>query len=188
MGKHATIWDRIALIGVMCDKAPKGSLNRTAVMKCTYFLQTLRAVPLGYNFTLYSYGPYNRDVLDDLDYAEMLGVVTSERVEYRGGYGYRIQASSKLDPVRESSSEFLSENEESIHWVLSQFGAMGSADLELAGTLIYADRESPSHSQTLRELARRVRDVKPHFTEEHVLIRARCLQEKRLLQSVECPV
>lgn len=188
MSKPISIWDRIALIGLMCDEAPKGSLNRTAVMKCAYFLQTLRAVPLGYNFTLYSYGPYDRDVLDDLDYAERLGVVESQRVEYPGGYGYRIQASSRLKSAKECSSEFLSTHEQSIRWVLDQFGTMGSADLELASTLVYADRESPSRLQTLQELARRVREVKPHFTQEQVLARARCLQDKQLLQSVSSPV
>lgn len=187
MSKPISIWERIALIGVMCKEAPKGALNRTAVMKCAYFLQTLRAVPLGYNFTLYSYGPYDKDVLDDLDYAERLGIVQSERVEYPGGYGYRIQASSRLESARECSSEFLSTCEESIRWVLDQFGTMRSADLELASTVVYADRESPRHSQTLRELARRVREVKPHFTKEQVLARARCLQQKNLLQSIQSP-
>jgi uncharacterized protein YwgA len=187
MSKKVSTWDRITLIGVLCREAPKGSLNRTAVMKCAYFLQTLRAVPLGYDFTLYSYGPYDKDVLDDLDYAEVLGVVESERVEYPGGYGYRIQATSRLESAKECSSEFLSAHEESIQWVLSQFGGMGSADLELAGTVIFVDRESPSRSQTLQDLARRVREVKPHFTEDQVLARARCLQEMTLLRSVQPP-
>lgn len=187
MSKRVSTWDRIGLIGAMSQQAPKGSLNRTALMKCAYFLQTLRRVPLGYNFTLYSYGPYDKDVLDDLDYAERLGVVEAERVEYPGGYGYKIRAASGVESSKECSLEFLSEYEEHIQWVLGQFGEMGSADLELASTIVYADRESPENSQTLIDLARRVREVKPHFTDAQVLARGRCLQDKGLLQSIRNP-
>ena len=169
-----------AVIGPKTDRSNRGYW----VSQATYFLQTLRDVPLGYSFTLYSYGPYDKDVLDDLDYAETLGVVEAQRVEYRGGYGYKIRADSGLESAKNRSSEFLSKFDEDINWVLRQFGEMGSAELELASTVIYADRESPKESQTLKELARRVREVKPHFTEEQVFARAACLQNKNLLESV----
>ncbi|MGO8750345.1 MAG: hypothetical protein ACLQNE_30745 [Thermoguttaceae bacterium] len=184
MTKRISSWERIALIGAMSERAPKGSLNRTAIMKCTYFLQTLRQVPLGYSFTLYSYGPYDKDVLDDLDYAETLGVVDAERVEYRGGYGYKIRAGAKVEKVKECASEFLSRREADIHWVLSEFGSLTSADLELASTIIYADREAQQGSQGLEELARRVGEVKPHFNPIQILTRAKSLQTKGLLQSI----
>jgi hypothetical protein len=35
-------------------------------MKCLYFLQTVRRVPLRYHFGLYTYGPFDSDVLIDL--------------------------------------------------------------------------------------------------------------------------
>jgi len=187
MTKRISSWDRIALIGAMSEQAPKGFLNRTALMKCTYFLQHLRRVPLGYNFTLYSYGPYDKNVLDELDYAEMLGVVEVERVEYSGGYGYKIRAASAAESTKECAAEFLSEREEDIRWVLGEFGSLGSADLELASTIIYTDRESPENSQTLQDLARRVREVKPHFTDRQILARAKCLRNKGLLQSIHSP-
>jgi hypothetical protein len=44
--------NRIALITRLVEKVP--GLGRTALMKYCYFLQTLRRVPLGYSFTLYS--------------------------------------------------------------------------------------------------------------------------------------
>jgi hypothetical protein len=34
-------------------------------MKCLYFLQTVRRVPLGYHFGLYIDGPFDSDVLSD---------------------------------------------------------------------------------------------------------------------------
>jgi len=184
MSNQISLWDRIALIGAMSEQAPKGCLNRTALMKCMYFLQALRHVPLGYNFTLYSYGPYDKDVLDDLDYAETLGIVESERVEYSGGYGYRIRATSKAKLAKERADEFLSQYNGDIQWVLREFGNLGSADLELASTIVYVHQESRENFKTLEELARRVREIKPHFTIEQVLTRAKCLQGKGVLQSI----
>ncbi len=55
MTKRISSWERMALIGAMSQRAQNGSLNRTAVMKCAYFLQTLRHVPVGYSFTLWLY-------------------------------------------------------------------------------------------------------------------------------------
>jgi hypothetical protein len=54
-------------------------------MKFCYFLQTVRQVPLGYRFTLYSYGPFDADVLSDLGTAENLQGVKASVVQYTEG-------------------------------------------------------------------------------------------------------
>jgi len=173
----------MALIGAMSQQATNGFLNRTAVMKCAYFLQTLRQVPLGYNFTLYSYGPYDKDVLDDLDYAETLGIVEAERVEYRGGYGYKIRPGASVDKAKECAADFLSKYAAEIQSVLQEFGHRGSAELELASTIVYADREAESKSQQILDLTRRVREVKPHFTDQQIMAEAVRLQDSGYLRS-----
>ena len=71
--------DRLATIAYLCTRAPGEGIGRTAVMKLCYFLQTLKGVPLGYRFTLYSYGPFDSDVLSDLGTAESRKAVSSER-------------------------------------------------------------------------------------------------------------
>ncbi|MEX2286553.1 MAG: hypothetical protein WD648_05635 [Planctomycetaceae bacterium] len=184
MAEKTSTWNRVALIAAMSKRAPKGSLNRTAIMKCAYLLQTIRNVPLGYHFTLYSYGPYDSDVLGDLDYAELLEAVTVKRVDHTGGYGYDIRAGAASDRIQQKATIFLQKYAEEIAWVLQEFGARSSAELELASTLVYADRETPVASQTISELVRKVRDVKPHFAEERILVEAKALQEKKLLKSV----
>ena len=60
-------------------------------MKCLFFLKVLKNVPLPYSFRLYTYGPFDSDVLDDLRYAEALGAVESTLVAYPGGRGYEYQ-------------------------------------------------------------------------------------------------
>src|SRR5579864_5148815 len=82
---------RLGLLPVLAERAPSGQIGRTALMKYMYFLQTLRGVPLGYNFTMYSYGPFDSDVLSDLSSGEGMNVVTSTPVVFSGGYGYQIR-------------------------------------------------------------------------------------------------
>ena len=55
---------RTALIADLVRKAPS-AFGRTALLKFLQVLQTMRRVPLGYYFGLYTYGPLNVDVLSD---------------------------------------------------------------------------------------------------------------------------
>ena len=167
------------LIGTLARKCPN-RMGRTALMKFMYFLQTLRDVPLGYRFTLYSYGPFDSDVLSDLGEAELLGFVNSEVVDYAGGYGYVIRADRPS-----SKSESLTAYEDDIGWVIKEFGSDNSADLELASTIVFADREQAPHSQSIENLASRVHQVKPHFKLPRIMQRIEDLTRRGLLKSIE---
>jgi hypothetical protein len=177
--------ERLGAIAELCLRAPSGSLGRTALMKLCYFLQVLKGVPLGYHFTLYSYGPFDSEVLSDLGTAESLRAVTSDIVYYQGGYGYRIQKGERAQALIGNNANFLNKYRVSFDWVLSEFGKHSSADLELESTIIYVDREAFGKSEviTVPELAKRVRDVKPHFQEGHILTTVKDLFEKDLLKS-----
>ena len=59
--------NRIGTIARLAEKAPP-NFGRTALMKFCYFLQSLRGVPLSYRFTLYSYGPFDSDVLQQFNF------------------------------------------------------------------------------------------------------------------------
>ena len=109
--------ERIAVITRLAEKS-SGSLGRTALMKFCYFLQTLRDVPLGYHFTLYSYGPFDSDVLADLDMAEALGTVQSTVVPYSGGYGYEIKPTDQSQATVRLAADFLGKHQEDIDWVV----------------------------------------------------------------------
>ena len=177
--------DRLALITELVSRACGGYLGRTALMKFCYLLQIVRRVPLGYRFTLYSYGPFDSGLLSDLGTAETREAVTSSVVPYSGGYSYHIKRGRRADAVVASGNEFLRENSESIEWVLTEFGSHSSADLELESTIIYADREAGRKGEKLPipELAKRVKAVKPHFDEDYILVKAMELFSKHLLQS-----
>src|SRR5882724_260152 len=126
--------ERLAVITDLCLRAPAGALGRTALMKLCYFLQTLKGVPLGYHFTLYSYGPFDSEVLSDLGTAESLRAVTSDIVYYQGGYGYKIQKGERADTLIGNNVNFLDKYRGSMDWVMAEFGKHSSADLELEST------------------------------------------------------
>jgi uncharacterized protein len=176
---------RLAVITELASRAPSGRIGRTALMKFSYLLQTVRGVPLGYRFTLYSYGPFDSSVLSDLSTAETLRAVQSNLTYYSGGYGYQIRQGEHGDSVMKAGQEFLNRYQESIDWVLQEFGSHGSADLELESTIIYVDREAARKSETLsiELLGQRVRDVKPHFAEDYIREKVSQLTSKGLLRA-----
>jgi hypothetical protein len=161
---------RLALLPVLAERAPAGHIGRTALMKYMYFLQTVRGVPLGYSFSMYSYGPFDSDVLADLSSGEMLNIVDVSAVQFSGGYGYRIVPGSGAAPAKRNAVQFLTDHEEDIDWLFSVFGRLNSAELELTSTIVYVDREFSAKKQhsSVSEIAARVNEVKPHFTREQV--------------------
>ena len=172
---------RVALIASLAQINP--GKGRTALMKLCYFLQTLRRAPLEYHFTLYSYGPFDSDVLADLDTAEALGAVQASVSYYPGGYGYEIRPAGQCESAKQLAAGFLNRHETDIDWVIAEFGGLDAADLELTSTIVYIDREALSAQERLQNeaLVQRVRDVKPHFTEEQVRDQVRDLNEKNIL-------
>jgi uncharacterized protein YwgA len=179
--------DSVALIAhLIAQAAPRKRLGRTALMKCLFFLKVLKQVPLPYSFGLYTYGPFDSDVLDDLKYGEALGAVKGTLVQYPGGQGYEYEGGPNIEQVEKTAKEFLSRHEKSIDWVLSEFGSRTAIDLEMASTLVFIDRvtNAKKAKATIADLARKVHDVKPHLELGKIEQEARALKEKGLLEAV----
>ncbi|MGA8433173.1 MAG: hypothetical protein WB729_25350 [Candidatus Sulfotelmatobacter sp.] len=157
---------RLGLLPRLAELAPAKHIGRTALMKYMYFLQTVRGVPLGYNFSMYSYGPFDSNVLADLSSAEMLKIVEITPVEFAGGYGYRIVPGARAEIAERNAEQFLFDHAKDLDWLFSIFGNMNSAELELTSTIVYVDRECVKKDQqsTIQEIAVRVNEIKPHFS------------------------
>jgi uncharacterized protein len=168
-------------LGVFAElaEATKGNLGRTALMKLCYFLQALRGVRLGYEFTLYSYGPFDSDVLSDLQTAENMAVLRAGVEYYPGGYKYDIQPDEKAASAKALAKDFLAEHKQDIEWVAKTFGSRTSADLELLSTIIYIHEEMASDNHA--RLAEQVKLVKPHFTITQIERQVRWLEDQNLL-------
>ena len=185
MKTHHSKLDRIALIAELVDHAPTAP-GRTMLMKCLYFLKAVKDVPIPYTFRLYTYGPFDSDVLDDLSYAESLGAIKSTLVAYPGGQGYEFELGPESEKIKQQSKEFLKEHKDSIDWVLLEFGNRSALDLEMASTLIFIDRtlSEKGTKKPIAEIAKKVRDVKPHLDTKAIEEEAKKLNQKGLLTAI----
>jgi len=161
------LWNRVGLITKLTKElADTGTqLGKTAMMKYMYILQEVFDVPLGYRFSLYTYGPYCSDVLSDLDYTEVLGGVRICPVDAGMG-GYSIRPTDGTDEYIKKSESFLSENEESINTVIKLFGGMTARELELRSTIIYLYKTYLQNDWKIGkdEIAENVQELKPYFS------------------------
>jgi len=175
---------RIPLIAALVGKAPPG-FGRTALMKCLYFLQIVRDVPLGYHFRLYTYGPFDSDVLNDLSFAERLGGVKSELLHFSGGHRYELRQGASADTMMERAHDFLDRYQADLEWVVEVFGRRTALDLENASTLVFTDRSVADRGDriTLGELARKVHEVKPHLAMQVIEKEAASLKEQGLIDA-----
>ena len=177
---------RIALLTRLVEKAPEKSLGRTAIMKLLYFLITLRRVPLGYYFTMYSYGPFDSTVLEDIDYAARLNALSVDIEVYPRGYGYVIQPGDAAESTKNLVSDFIQTHEADIDWVVSKFGDLSATDIELASTIVYVDQEWRQRGcgVSSQELVEHVSKIKPRFSREQIQQRYEDMRQRQLLTPV----
>ena len=174
---------RAPILARMVEKAPGQKLGRTQVMKLFYFLQELKGVPLGYDFRLFTYGPFDSDVLGDLGTACSLKVVEEKTAIYAQGYGYDITPGAN---AAKHSQKLESELEAHVDSVVGEFGSLSAAELELRSTVLFVDRDLKRAESTTdaAELAEKVHQIKPHFAVATIRIRIGEMANKGFLESV----
>lgn len=157
-----SLLQRLALFSEFAQSA---RLGRTAIMKLCFFLQESKGIPLGYHFSIYSYGPFDSDVLSDLSAAENMNILKSNVVYYSSGSGYEYTLGSDTS-VREIEAEFLSLHREDIRWVLTNFGKRTAGDLELLSTTLFVAKFS--NPTSVNALVNEVAIIKPHFNKDRI--------------------
>ena len=141
-------------------------LGKTAMMKYMFLLQKVYKVPLGYDFGIYTYGPYASEVMEDIDYANHQDIISIEREIYPTGHsGYHLLPSSKTEMILDKEKEFISKYEKSVQNVIELFGDKLAKELELTTTIIYLYGTYIANGWecTLETISANVREIKPHF-------------------------
>jgi uncharacterized protein YwgA len=171
--------ERYGIIAELAErmKAHHYSFGKTALQKLVYFLQELRGVECGYDFTLYTYGPFSSLLLSDLD---AVCAARGVEIEYFGQQGYQITPGPKSSSLREHAKRFLEKNEEPIEQVVDEFGGLWAKRLELLATAVFAERDAKASARniTQEELTEAVHAIKPHFSEDEIKEAIRQLQER----------
>jgi uncharacterized protein len=170
---------RFAVFHYLTHAAPNHELGRTALMKLTYFLDAVCRVRLGYNFRLHSYGPFDSSVLQDVDLASRAGVLDIDMVAYPKGYGYVIRPVGKAP--RSVANAFVNKHKTDIDWVVKYFANRSAADLELASTIVFINKEVGT--VTVKNLVSRVREIKPHFSVTQIESEISGLKEKHIVSA-----
>lgn len=177
----ATLKIRLAIISELAERL-SGRLGRTAIMKLTFFLQELKGLPLGYSYRIYTYGPYDGQVLADLKIAESVGAVRTEQFEWDGGSGFTIKAGKK--PVLSGDEQkALSEFQDAIEWVVQEFGELSASDLEVESTVFLVAKSATRAKRKVSSeaIAKEVRSIKPHHSEARILKHIERLQQRGLI-------
>lgn len=158
------ILERISLIIKMSDTIP--NIGKTAVMKCIYLLQTIKKIPLGYHFEIYTYGPYSSVVMDEIDYARQCGFISVESMTYpTGQFGYQIKC-NEYGKDMVSKSTLVSNYETEINDIMSEFGDKKASELELLSTIVFV--ATVYKLQSKEEITDLVEKIKPKFKKEYI--------------------
>jgi len=137
-------------------------IGKTGMMKAMYFLQQVYKVPLGYDFRIHSFGPFDEDVLAAIDFAEKKGLIDVVPEDYSDGVsGYSINA-TKNEQV------LLSEYSEPISDLLANFGEYTAKEWELTSTIVYLYVAYMDNGWDLDELDENVKRIKPRFELEEI--------------------
>jgi hypothetical protein len=163
----------------------KGSwCGETHIQKCTYFLQELVHVPLGFDFILYKHGPYSFDLSDKL-----MAMRADEMLNLKSHppYGPSIVPGENGDRLKRLFPRTIQKYKERVEFVAKELGTCGVAELERIATALYVTLNDKNwKKERIDKKAFRIHKLKPHISLEqaqHSLqrgfeIRDRAVKEK----------
>ena len=161
-----SMWRRLAIMAALVSAAPDQTLGRTALMKLLFLLTTISDVPLGYHFRMYTYGPFDSEVLSDVDYAARLDALSVDMERYTNGYAYLIRPGEAIDGIMYRDKPFVEKHRSEIQWIIDNFASSSAGRLEMLSTIIYVNHKLEVSSND--DLTRAVKEMKPRFSEEAI--------------------
>ncbi len=174
---------RIGIISSIVTLRPE--LGKTAMMKYMFLLQKIYKVPLGYDFEIYTYGPYATEVMEDIDYAQHQDIISVEKVTYpTGNTGYHLSPSLNIAKTVDKEKEFVLQYQQSVREVVELFGDKSAKELELTTTIIYLYGTYIANKWecTLDTIVANVHEIKPHFSIETIRNEYQHLEELGFLR------
>lgn len=141
--------------------------GETHVQKATYFLQELLGAPLGFDFTLYKYGPYSFGLTDVLSAMRADALI---RLSPNPPYGPSLELGDASQQIRTQFPRTLKRFEKEVDFVARHLGAKPVSELEAVSTALYVkllhgDLPRERHVALLRELKPH---IKPEFARKAV--------------------
>lgn len=155
---------RMSLISQIVSQRP--SLGKTAMMKFIFILQQVYKAPLGYDYEIYTYGPYSAEVMEDIQLAVDYNAISIDTIIFPSGhFGYELKPTDKTESMVAAEQEFVCSYNDSISEVIRLFGNKTAKELELSSTIIYIYNNYYHNNwdNSIEEVTQSVKDIKPHF-------------------------
>lgn len=155
---------RISLLSRIVEQKPL--LGKTAMMKFIFILQQVYKVPLGYDYQIYTYGPYSSAVMEDIQFATDCKAISMQSVVFPSGHsGYQLDLTEKTKEIIQQELEFVESYNKYIEEVIHLFGAKTAKELELSSTIIYiySNYAHNNWDRSIDVVSEDVKKIKPHF-------------------------
>jgi uncharacterized protein YwgA len=159
------------------------NLGKTALMKIVYLLQQIKQLELGYDFDIYTYGPYASEVTIDLDNLISDGFVLSAIHNHGNYFGYELNIS---ETGKEKMQKLRDDDEKSLQEILSFAADKSARDLELYSTIVFINHLYQKNKMACgsKKVVDNVHEIKPHFDAPIISEAYRKLVEIGYIQSV----
>lgn len=140
----------------------KSGMGKTAVMKAMFILQQVKGIKLGYDFSIYTYGPYTSDVMEDIDDLVREGLLLSTMYPVGNSVGYCLSATEQ---GKGATEKLTAEESQALKDVSAFVGGKSARELELYSTIIYIVNLYAKNSwgNSKESIIERVQEIKPHF-------------------------
>jgi len=133
--------------------------GETHLQKATFFLQEATAVPLGFNFILYKYGPFSFDLRDELGALRAEGIL--ELRSNGATLGPKYDATELAKKVSAAYPRTVKTYAPQVEAVAEFIGDQGVGALERLATALMLINEQDG---TDEDVAQRLVAIKPHVS------------------------
>jgi uncharacterized protein YwgA len=161
-------WDRYALIAALAKRLDGVSpqFGKTALQKMVFLLEEAFGLSVGYDFTLYSYGPFDSQLLGDLDQVEHFGCVSVVSAGHDTP-GYLIRPTDKVGALEKKAEAFLGadKTKKALNSLVATYGRLNARELELRATIVYVVRDfhRKGKGATKGSVCHLVQQIKPKY-------------------------
>ncbi len=160
-------WVKYSLLVKISEKMNQHrfNLSKMSLQELVFLLSELFSVSSGYDFKLYTYGPYSVELISDLDYLFSSGALKIQYVNDDSYTGSKIIPGENYSEILSRVAEYLSKNEEEIDRVIDLFGKYTAHELELMAAIVYVMKRENMDETNLID---RIREVKPYFSPDKI--------------------
>jgi uncharacterized protein YwgA len=151
-------------------------------MKILYMLQQVKKMDLNYDFTIYTYGPYSPEVVEDIDNLIEDSLIDSYVYEYNNYVGYKLNLTAM---GKTKLSKLVTKDAIKIKDILSFVEDKHAKDLELFSTIIFIENQYAKNQwkKEQDDIVEKVAEIKPHFSKEKISMAYATLLEKKYIKS-----